>query len=376
MRAAISFPGCHRRGGVERVMLECVNFMAARGHDTHAFASVWDVESIAAEVVRHQVDFSAPIGALEPPAYLRASSRELGALNPPADVVASFGIAAPPGSVVWMQSVHAAWVEISRNTRGPAGRIKQRMNPFHPVVLKMERDQLQGRQYRKLIALTDQVSSDIQRHYGVPAHDIEVLPNGYSGTEFHCNDGDTRARMRSQLGYGPDERVVVFVANEMERKGFAPLLNAVAMLRDPSIRVLAVGRLNERQGLHEAERHGLGDRVTFTGPTSDVANYYAASDVFALPTKYEAWGLVIVEAMACGLPVLTTRLAGASIAVDEGHNGLLLDQPADAAEIAGKLRRLLDGEHDDPEGVSRSVEQYEWSRLLLDYERILTENRN
>jgi UDP-glucose:(heptosyl)LPS alpha-1,3-glucosyltransferase len=118
---------------------------------------------------------------------------------------------------------------------------------------------------------------------------------------------------------------------------------------------------------------GVWDQVKFVGPTSDVARYYAAADVFALPTEYEAWGLVIVEAMACGLPVLTSRLAGAAIAVQEGKTGELLDDPHSVTEIATKLKCLLDRPV-DRHAVSRSVELYTWDRILSRYEQILIAN--
>jgi len=113
--------------------------------------------------------------------------------------------------------------------------------------------------------------------------------------------------------------------------------------------------------------------VQFTGPSSEVADYYAAADVFALPTQYEAWGLVIVEAMASGLRVLTSRLAGAAVAVDEGRTGQLLDDPADVPEIATKLQMLLNADGPSPEEISASVAKYEWAQVLRGYESILAE---
>jgi UDP-glucose:(heptosyl)LPS alpha-1,3-glucosyltransferase len=117
-------------------------------------------------------------------------------------------------------------------------------------------------------------------------------------------------------------------------------------------------------------------RVHFTGPSGGVAPFYAAADVFALPTQYEAWGLVIVEALACGLPVVTSRLAGAAVAVREGETGRLLDDPRDSGEIAAALRSLLDGRHAPPEQICESVASYKWSRILVRYEESLASIAN
>lgn len=372
MKIALSFSGCHRRGGVERVMLECANFLAARGHETHAVACDWDVPSLRAEVVRHSVPSRRLPSAVRLPLFARESGATIRALAPRADVVASFGAGSPDGSVVWMQSVHAAWLEISQQSRPFWGRCRQRLNPFHPVALAMERRLIGGRRYGKVIALSEQVRSDILRIYGVPESDVVVLPNGYSAAEFNpARCAAQRTRMCAALGYAPDDKVVVFVANELDRKGFTPLVRAIASLRDPQIHLLAVGRLDPSQCRQTIASLGLTERVQFTGPSNEVADYYAAADVFALPTQYEAWGLVIVEALASGLRVLTSRLAGAAVAVDEGRTGLLLDDPADVPEIAAKLQMLLEVDGPSPEEISASVAKYEWAQVLHGYESIL-----
>lgn len=373
MRVALSFPGCHRRGGVERVMLECANFLQARGHETHAYAIDWDHESLHPQVVQHNIAVRAHAYIPRLFGYLQQSRREIQQLKPAPHVTGGFGIEAPPGGVVWMQSVHRAWLEISGQQRTWKGRLRQRLNLSHPVILSLEKSCLGGRRYKQVVALSAQVKSDIMRFYGVPSEDIHIIPNGYTPAEFNVRDSlGRRGAMRSELGYGDADRVVVFVANELERKGFAPLLRAIGSLNDPRLHLLAVGRLNATTYAAEIEQLGMRSRVRFTGPTSEVARYYSAADLFALPTQYEAWGLVIVEAMACGLPVLTSRLAGAAIAVEEGRTGALLDNPQDAQEIASKLGFLLAQGPFEREAISVSVRPYAWDQVLLKYEDLLS----
>lgn len=371
MRVALSFPGCHRRGGIERVMLEAANFLESRGHETHVFAGEWD-ETLRAGVIRHQIALRAKSPSKKVTQFIAASHPALRAMQPPPDAVGSFGVLAPPNGVVWMQSVHRAWLEISRHERDWKGRLKQKANPFHGLILRLEREQLQGRHYAHVVALTDVVKRDIMRFYEVPSEDITVIPNGFAPQEFNVERREAECEtMRRKLGFAPDDKVVIFVANELERKGFGPLLEAVASLHDNRVRVLAVGRLNRADCQAQISRLKLDKQVHFTGPSSDVASFYAAADVFALPTQYEAWGLVIVEAMACGLPVLTSRLAGAAVAVRERWSGFLLDHPRDVGEIAGKLRLLLDGVHAQPPKIADSVLEYSWSQILPRYEDVL-----
>jgi UDP-glucose:(heptosyl)LPS alpha-1,3-glucosyltransferase len=377
MRIAVSFPGCYRRGGVERVVLETVNELDRLGHDVHLFASEWDEQALTPGVACHRVDLGdrLPLARVRRfPTRCRAVIRATGlAFN----AHGAFGVMSPPGGTIWVGSVHAAWLRVSQSHRGLTGRLRQVLNPYHRVILALERQVFAGRQYRKLIALTDRVKQDLIDHYATPADDIEILPNGFSQTEFNVPRRlRERESVRAELGYRPEHKVVVFVANETERKGFGPLIRSIAKLGDPLVHLLAVGRLNAGAYHAEIERLGLAGRVRFTGPACDVGGYYAASDVFALPTTYEAWGLVIVEAMACGLPVLTSRVAGAAETVREGATGELLDDPRDVNEIAHKLDRLLQGNHASPADVSASVQQYHWTNILQQYEAILVNHCN
>jgi len=374
VRIALSFPGCHRRGGVERIMLECANYLSARGHDLSVLASDLEEESIAPTITRCHVRVPGRLALLRLAEFRRKRAKILRQLHPQPDVHVGFGVVGPPGAVLWVQSVHRAWIEISSRHRSFVGRAKQRANVCHPYILSLEEKYFAGRQYAKLIALSDQVKADLIRFYRVPAQDILILPNGFAPAEFNLSRRlSMRSEMRSRLNYPSDAKVIVFVANELERKGFWPLLSAIASLNDPRLHLLAVGRLKASAYASEIRKLGMQQRVRFVGPTSEVADYYSAADVFALPTQYEAWGLVIVEALACGLPVLTSRLAGASIAINEGKTGRLLNDPRDPAEIASHLEELVDGQHAEADAIAASVASYAWSNILAQFEAMLLE---
>lgn len=371
MKVALTFPGCHRRGGVERVMVECANFLHAQGHEVTVYASEWDAGVLDLDVKHRHVPAGRRHPLLRLLSFNRLAPRALRQAGATPEVVGAFGILAAEDAVVWVQAVHRAWMEVSCR-RSLLGRLKQRCNLYHPLVLALERRVYGGRRYRKLIALSEQVKADLMRFYGVPEEDIVLIPNGFAPSEFNVpRAARHRAGMRERLGYGPNDRVVIFVANELERKGFGPLLRALASLQDSRVRLLAVGRLNARAYEAEIARLGMAGHVRFAGPSADVASFYAAADVFALPTQYEAWGLVITEAMACGLPVLTSRLAGAAVAVQEGVSGSLLDDPSDVGEIAAKIRPLLDGRHAPADDIADSVAEYAWPQILRRYEAVL-----
>jgi UDP-glucose:(heptosyl)LPS alpha-1,3-glucosyltransferase len=167
--------------------------------------------------------------------------------------------------------------------------------------------------------------------------------------------------------------VLVFIANELERKGFGVLLDAVAQLDDPTVKILGAGRVAPAAYASQLQALGLTDRLRWVGSSADVSLLHAAGDVFVLPTRYEAWGLVIVEALGSGLPVVTSRLAGAAIAVRDGETGRLLEDPEDTAELAAAIRWSLSSEPMSAHAISASVNGYTWEQIVARYADVLRE---
>lgn len=357
------------------MMVECASYLSARGHEVHAFASEWDEHVLPNEVLRHQIPtMGLGRSPLLHPWFSCAWTTTLRRMVPPMDVVAGFGVDSAPGSVVWMTSVHAAWLETSKRYRNFLGRTKQRLNLFHPIILTMEKRLIKLGRYRKLICLSQNEKEHLMRIYGAPQDKIAVLPNGFDEKEFNVAHATSKRKsMRDTLGYKEVDRVVIFVANEAERKGLPTLLRALSATHVPNVRLLVVGRLSESRYIPEIQSLGLSQRVHFVGATNQVADFFVAADVFCLPTRYEAWGLVIVEALACGVPVVTSRLAGASTAVRENETGYLLDDPGDVTELTRKLDLVLSGQSWAPHVISESVRKYRWSNILEEYEAILGE---
>ena len=160
-------------------------------------------------------------------------------------------------------------------------------------------------------------------------------------------------------------QVVLFVG-EYRRKGLATVIRALGALQDPHVHLLAVGKGDTEHYQALAAQAGIADRVTFAGPTGDIEQVFGAADLFAFPTYYEPFGMVITEAMASGLPVITSRSAGASEMITEGVSGLLLDRPGDAGELSRKIRHLLsraDLRKDMGLRARSAVSGYGWSQV-------------
>ena len=289
-----------------------------------------------------------------------------------ADVIVSFGSNCPDGDVLVVGSVHRAWV-----LRGAAVRIGAVKVPAfarsllfrHRIRLAHERATLRSLRRRGAIAVavSSSVADDLTRLYGVSPSLIEVVPNGFDPSECEVERIERlRVEVRDELQIRPGSNVLVLVANEYHRKGLVVLLEAMADSNREDIELLLVGRMAPDAFRPQMRALGLDNRVRWVGSTNDVSRYYAAADLFVLPTQYEAFGSVIVEALACGLPVITSELAGAAVVVSPHRNGLLLKDPLDANELTEYLRVAL-----EPETLQRwreacrpSVIGYEWSSVM------------
>lgn len=354
-------------------MLECARFLDSRGHDVHVFANQWEADSSSR--IRYRL---VPVRKFPTFLACRSYHRNSTRLLAPQefDAFGTFGCECPTGGVLWVQSVHRAWLERSRSLRSPlsVGRIRQRLNPLHPVLLRLEEEHFGRRTYRRVIATTPQVRKDLDRLYGVPAGDVEIVTNGFAPAEFNPQRRhQRREEMRSKLSLQADDVALLFVANELDRKGYGTLLDAMRRLGRRDVKLLVVGRPDPREVRARAEAAGVGNRVIACGPTSDVAGYHAAADVFVLPTQYEAFCLAILEALGSGLPVITTDVPGARDAIQPGVNGMVISDPLSGEELSGALERVLEKKMRDAmsAAASDSVAAYQWPVVLERYERVL-----
>lgn len=363
MRIALVFAGCHKRGGVERSVWE-----AAR-----AWQVAHDVTVITADIDRRGLDgvhTRLVSGAPRGPWRFGRAAR---ARYDPAefDHVISFGVQPVPATVLWVNSVHRAWLEASRRFAGDSGPLRdprlRYLMPSHQERLLLERRYFRATTARRVVVVADAVGRDLTRLYGVDPAVVRTVHNGFDPAEFDPARGPReRSAARAQWGLPPDAVVLVMVANELGRKGFDVLVRAVAQVPDQRLHVLLAGAVAPTAHAELIAGLGLTDRVHHIGQQSDVGRVHAAGDVFVLPTKYEAFCLAVVEALASGLPVVTTSVAGAGDLVQPGVNGLLQHDPSDVAELAGLLARVAD---DDCRarlavGARPSVAHLSWTQLF------------
>jgi len=262
------------------------------------------------------------------------------------------------------------------HTTHSIGKLKQRALPDGEQHRYEDRIRVETDTYRncnRVIALTETEKDQIHTLYEVPADRIRVIPPGVNTAVF--SPLSDRAASRWALGFPEDVPVVFALGRLDERKGFDLFLEAAGRLTKrrsfpPALFVFSAGdgSAREREERTRLERiveaHSLGDVLRWLPvlPEEDLPRYYGAADVFVLPSRYEPFGIVMLEAMACETPVVATNIGGPASVIESGVNGLLVD-PTDVDALAGTIERLVRS----PAAVRREMGRRGRSTVQADY---------
>ena len=196
---------------------------------------------------------------------------------------------------------------------------------------------------RAVICNSRMVADEVERYYGVPREKLQVIYNGIDGAVFHPGLADEfRHGTRASLAIPAAAPLLLYVGSGFERKGVPQLLRAFAAQARRDAHLVLVGADRKLKAMARlAEGLGIADRVRFTGPVKDVRPYYGAADGFVLPTLYDPCPNAVLEALACGLPTVTSTTCGAREWIREGENGWVVDA-LDGVALARGLDGLCD----------------------------------
>jgi len=237
--------------------------------------------------------------------------------------------------------VHAVWLEERLRGASALKRLRIAINPWHRYTLGMERKLFASPWLRAVICNSKMVRDEIRERFGLPEERLPVIYNAVDTVAFHTGLREQRERVLQRYGIPQDAPVFLLVGSGYERKGVAAAIAALAEL-PASTYLVIVGR-EKHPGRYRRLARALGvrERVVFAGPQPDVKPFYGAADAFVLPTIYDPFPNAALEAMACGLPVITSTKSGAAELVHEHEAGFVC-QSRDVAGLATQMRALLD----------------------------------
>jgi UDP-glucose:(heptosyl)LPS alpha-1,3-glucosyltransferase len=356
MKIGIVLSKCHWYGS-SRYVLETSQYFTKKGHEVHIFANSFDTVDND-KIIFHKVPaFSSNyliregLVSLFETILLKLHSFDVTFAQP----TRYFS-----PDVAEVQFVFKRWVDYKKNN-GMKIDLDDRILPF------IEKHNV--KKAKNIIALSNSVKEDLIKYYNVPAEKIHVVYSGVNAEEFNPeNRKKYREEIRKIHGISPDDFLILFVGNPYGRKGLEFVIRALAKIKQKNVKLLVSGRDEPGEFQSIITQLGLDKRVIFRiGLSTNINKYFSAADVFVLPSLYETFGLVVIEAMASGLPVMVSdsNFVGASELIEDGKDGILLKDPKDFEAIAEKLKILIESENARKQigkEANNKARKYTWER--------------
>jgi glycosyltransferase involved in cell wall biosynthesis len=358
LRLAVISPFVDRSHGTERAMAELLERLARRYHcEIHLYSHyVADLEVQTPNAVHREHEgaiFWHEVPGIGGPQLIRfawwlvanASIRRLDALfaRRAIDLVLSPGINCLNPDVV---IVHALFHQLSligspnRTERAGFFRAFHR-RAYYVVLTRLER-LVYRRHTVRLAAVSQRTVSLLARYFH---REAVLIPNGVDTSQFSIQARTaSRNQARHRRGYHDEDFVLLLIGNDWQIKGLPTILAAMATVSTLPLRLLVVGSDSVGPFKEMANRLGVADRCSWETPQRNVIDFYAAADVYVSPSREDSFGLPVAEAMACGLPVITSVLAGVSSQVRDRVDGFVLREPEDAAALAVLIGQLYSDE--------------------------------
>jgi UDP-glucose:(heptosyl)LPS alpha-1,3-glucosyltransferase len=331
LRVALVIERFEPGGGVESVAWTVAHRLAAAGEEVHVVARR---AAQTAAVRLHPVAVPAAWQPLRVLAFSRAAHRRTRALA--CDVVHGFSRTRHQDVYRAGGGSHADYLERSH---GPLGRRLRRLSPRHAVLLAIERAIFADP--RQIVQCNSgMVRDEIASRHGVPPERLVVIPNGVDLERFHPGRRSAEGvRLREESGAGA-RPVWLLAGSGLRRKGLDVALRALARGGPREAELWVAGRDDPRPWRARAAELGVSARVRFLGERRDLETVYAAADALILPTRYDAFANVCLEAAAAGLPVVTSATNGAAPFLRGG--AVVVEDPEDELGFARALDALAD----------------------------------
>ncbi|HVN63930.1 MAG TPA: glycosyltransferase family 4 protein [Candidatus Binataceae bacterium] len=352
-------------GGTERDLIVTAQCLREAGHEIVIYADVirspaaeWDVRRVPGPRLGRTMGLlrfaqgAAPAARRDGAEIVLSFARAIGA-----DIMRSGG------------GAHVSYVRAARQWRGAAAAAAMRFSAYHRAQMLVEWRAFQWPGLKRVIAVSELVRKDLIRQFGLAPEKTATIYNGVDLERFRPTaDRTGRDSIRAQFSLPGTARVVAFVGNGFARKGLRFLIEAWRVIPgSPFLLVVGTDRAAEVYK-RQAQAMGIGERVIFAGSQPDVAAIFQAVDALALPSFFEPFGNVVMEAMASGLPVLTSVHCGAAELLPPAMRAYCVRNPADTGEVAIRMTALLDAPAALRNEARAAAAKFTWKR----YARELT----
>ena len=328
-----------KRGGAERYTLDLASALRGRGHTVSLIATSFaerHVDDLLLDVGRgtrvgkysrflNQLDNALEQGRRFDIVHAMLPVRQCDVYHPHA------GIA--------VEAIERGHLKHDGAVAQLAARVGNRMSLRRQKFAAVERALLEGKKPPIVLCLSEYVKKEVTAHYPLPADRLATLFNAVDLKKFDPDARpEARDAVRGRLRIAEDDVMALMIAQDFARKGLATAIEAVARCADPRLKLVVVGRDDPSSYRRQAEAAGVASQVIFAGSTDDPYSFYRAADFFVLPTRHDPCSLVVLEALAMGLPVISTRFNGACEIMESGKHGFVLENPSDSNALAAAMK--------------------------------------
>jgi UDP-glucose:(heptosyl)LPS alpha-1,3-glucosyltransferase len=383
LRLAVVSPFVDRRHGTERALAELLERLARDYNcEIHLFAE--RVEDLAVTgsragaaggsgcIVWHQVPWvpgphlARFLGWMVANAFLRWWQRTFHGVS--FDLVLSPGINCLHADVILVHVVFRRLRELSQERvaeqlRQPGSLRDVHRRTYYRLLTALERRVYSDR--KTSLAAVSQHTADLLKEY-FQRDDVRVIPNGVDTGRFCMSAREERRdQARRNLAFRDTDFVLLLIGNDWRVKGVPKVLEAMAQLPALPLHFLVVGDDAAGAFREKANRLGVLERCHWEAPRPEVMDFYSAADVYVSPSREDSFGLPVAEAMACGLPVITSSQAGVSALLHDGIDGFVPPDPEDTQELARIINRLCGDatlRRIVGEAAARTAQAWTWDR--------------
>jgi UDP-glucose:(heptosyl)LPS alpha-1,3-glucosyltransferase len=371
VKIALAHKRLDLRGGTERDFYRTAEGLRDLGHEVHLFCAEFKIPAPEGTFA-HKV----PVVALGRTARLWSFAILAPKVILPhrCDVVIGFGRMIRQDVVRSGGGSHRVFLEKMKRGEGRWRRLWHEVSVYHRSVLAVERRQFRPGNYKNILAISEEVRRELTTTYNVPQEKMTVIHSGVDQERFHPGKrNESRERIRKEWGIPAPAPVALFVGNGFQRKGLDRLLRAWESPALAGVYLLVVGDDAGRSRYVSWAKRVAPDRIIFAGRQAAVEDYYGAAEILVLPAFQEAFGNVILEALASGLPVVTSPTVGAAEVLTGDLEQGIVSNPDDKQALAQKIRQMLDGVRWP--GLSRAAretaERHSWNRYFEELQRQL-----
>ncbi|ADO76423.1 glycosyltransferase family 4 protein [Halanaerobium praevalens] len=342
MKIALIHKKYTTHGGTERYMVGLSKFLVQKGHEVHVITGNVDESSKAEGVIYHLVSAWGKHLGIDKHIFAKAAKKEVEKYN--FDIIQSFsrlgfGDVIRIGGGCHQVFLYKYLSSLENKIYKFKKKIEYKLSLQDYFTRYYEAKDFEKGNYKKIVAVSQMVKDDIIKLYDVPADDIIVNHNGVNLEKFNLNNKDKFSQaIRKKHNFTKNDYVLLFLGTGFKRKGLKYVLEALKNLENAKLMIVGKGDIDKFKS--KAEELSVLDRCRFIGPVREVEKYYAAADVFVFPSTYDPCANVTLEAMASGLPVITTEDNGASGVIDKNQNGYILEVADDVKKMVEYIKKL------------------------------------